>query len=88
MGLDGVSPYRRGRRVQVVAYSNRLTEPLAQQRDDLLDLHNLLRGGADEGEEAFPRLLSQQSQARTRGDGGAHGRVVGEGGEDGGQVGV
>ena len=81
----------RGRRegkaaLSLLTYRDWFAELLAQKRDDLLDLDDLLRGGADEGDEAFPRLLPQQAQPATSRHGGAHRLIVGEGGDNGGEV--
>ena len=53
-------------------------EPLTEQRDDLLDLHDLLGRGEDERGETFPRVLPEQTQAAAVGDGGPHRLVVGK----------
>ena len=65
----------------VAAGSNRLSVPLAQQRDHLPDLHDLLGRREDERREAFPVILPKQTQARESGDGVAHRFVVRKCGE-------
>ena len=75
--LDG----RKRKRRIVAAGGNRLSVPLAQQRDHLPDLHDLLGRREDERREAFPVILPKQTQAGEGGDGVAHRFVVGKCGE-------
>ena len=74
-----LSPLRRGE-------GDEFAKVLAEQGDDLADLHNLLGGGEDEGGETFPRVLPEQAESTAMSDGGTHGRVIGEGLENGGEI--
>ena len=72
-GSGGDSLWRR--KAGEACTQRRFAEALAQQGDDLADLHNLFGGRENKRGETFPWILPEQAQARATADGGAHGVI-------------
>src|SRR5206468_7910428 len=71
----------------VILWNNYLfTELFTQSGDDLLYLHDLLGGGENERRQAFPRVLSHQTQPAAGRDGQTHRLVVGKSPQNIGQI--
>ena len=83
VGLGGARQAGRGRegksRRRARRHGQRPAVTFAQHGDNLPELHDLPGGGQDEGSQAFPRVLAQQSQAAASGNRRAHGLVIRKG---------
>ena len=72
----------RGLWKEVEALANLVAEHTAQFMVDLLDLHDLLEGRADEIAECLPRFLTEDPQTGSECTGGIEMWIAGEGGKD------